>query len=314
MRYHFCVYTPYHHRVDIYLSALFWDEYSRSYIQKMMERWFIFVNGKQITKFVKVHPKDEIIIEIEILKKDIVPQDLGLDIIFEDYNIIIINKDSQTNTHPVPWEFWKTWTLVNAVLHHCKEKLPVISWEERPWIVHRLDKDTTGLIMIAKNDKMMEYLQTLIRHRKVDKYYIAIVKWIVESKEFRIESYIWRDPKENLKMTTKNPINPKLALTLWKVLGYIENKYTVVEIKLETGRTHQIRVHLSSIGYPIIGDSVYGDKKINEEVQKKYWLTRQALHAYRLQFELYWEKREFIAPLKEDMKQIIWNYCNQQIL
>lgn len=305
MHYHFCTFLPYPQRVDIYLSALFWDEYSRSYIQKMMAREFIQINGKKITKHVKVKPRDEVIIDIEILKKDILAEDLGIDIIYEDENILIINKNAGVNTHPVPWEFWKTWTLVNAILHHCKERLPIISWEERPWIVHRLDKDTTGLIMVAKNDKMMEYLQTIIRLRKVDKYYIAIVKGIIENKEFRIESYIWRDPRDTLRMTTKNPMNPKLALTLWKVIGYIGNECSVVEIKLETGRTHQIRVHLSSIGYPIIGDSVYGDKKINEQVQKKYWLTRQALHAYRLQFELYWERREFIAPLKEDMKIIL---------
>lgn len=305
MRYEFCTYLPYPQRVDIYLSALFWDEYSRSYIQKMMSREFIKVNGKTITKHVKVKPRDVLEIEIEILKKDIVAEDLGIDIVFEDDNILIINKDAGVNTHPVPGEYGKTGTLVNAVLHHCKEKLPIISWEERPWIVHRLDKDTTGLIMIAKNDKMMEHLQTLIRKREIGKYYIAIVKGIIREKEFRIESYIGRDQHDPIKMTTKNPINPKLALSLGKVLGYIENQYSIVEIKLETGRTHQIRVHLSSIGHPILGDAMYGDAWENDKAQKKYWLTRQALHAYRLEFQLYWEKRVFIAPMKEDILQLI---------
>jgi 23S rRNA pseudouridine1911/1915/1917 synthase len=162
-------------------------------------------------------------------------------------------------------------TLVNAILFHCSEKLPTISGEERPGIVHRLDKDTSGVMMIAKNDMMMEHLQTLIRERKVDKYYIAIVKGYIKEKEFRVESYIGRDPTFNLRMTTKNPLNPKLALSSMKTLAYLaEDDYSVVEVKLETGRTHQIRVHLSSIGFPIIGDTTYGNIEANKIAEKKY--------------------------------------------
>ena len=308
MIYHFCTYIPFGRRVDIYLSALFSDEYSRSYIQKMMARGFIKVNGKTISKHMKLKPRDELYIDVQIIKWEIEAEDLGLDVIFEDENIILINKDPWVNAHPVPWEYGKSNTLVNAILFHCSEKLPTISGEERPGIVHRLDKDTSGVIMIAKNDKMMEYLQTLIREREVEKYYIAIVKGKPKDNEFRVESYIGRDPSNNLRMTTKNPLNPKLALSVMKVLWYIAwDDYSIIQVKLETGRTHQIRVHLSSIGFPIVGDSVYGNIEINKKAEEKYGVTRQLLHAHRLIFKLYGEKREFQADFKDDMKKVLWD-------
>jgi 23S rRNA pseudouridine1911/1915/1917 synthase len=153
---------------------------------------------------------------------------------------------------------------------------------------------------------MMKYLQEVIQKREqIGKYYIAIVEWILPNSPLKIESYIGRHPTEKIKMTTKNPINPKIAISFVKVLWYIDNKYSLLEVKIETGRTHQIRVHLSNIWYPIIWDTVYGNKKTNEEVWKKYNLQRQALHAYKIEIELYGKKREFIAPLKTDMKKII---------
>lgn len=156
------------------------------------------------------------------------------------------------------------------MLYHCAGNLPCISGEERPGIVHRLDKDTTGCIMIAKNDKMMYYLQGIIRRRKVDKYYLAIVHGTVKERDFTIESYIGRHPTDKTKMTTKNPINPKLAITHGHIVKYLDDNLTLLKIKLETGRTHQIRVHLSSIGFPIVGDKVYGNEEINKKIEKKY--------------------------------------------
>jgi len=305
VKYNFCVLSDKQIRVDIYLSTLFSD-FSRSFVQKIIDRWQVKVNNKDINKNIKINNKDHIEINIIIEKTEIIWEDIGLEIVFEDENIIVVNKDAWINTHPVPWENGKIWTLVNALIYHTKN-LSTIGWVERPWIVHRLDKDTSGLIMIAKNDKMMKYLQDIIQKRKINKYYIAIVSWIIKDKNFKIESYIGRHPTEKIKMTVKNPLNWKIAITYWKVLDYIDNKYSLLEIKIETWRTHQIRVHLSSIWFPIIWDKVYWDSKINKEVLDKYWLQRQALHSYKLNFFLYEKEVEFIWELKNDMKKIIKN-------
>jgi 23S rRNA pseudouridine1911/1915/1917 synthase len=196
--------------------------------------------------------------------------------------------------------------LVNALLYHIKD-LSSINGIERPWIVHRLDKNTSWLIMVAKTDKMMTYLQEKMKKRDIWKYYLAIVSGILKEKEFKIESFIWRHSTNKIKMTTKNAINPKLAITHWKVIKYIDSKHTLVELKLETGRTHQIRVHLASIWYPILADEVYGNPKVNKEVATKYQIKRQALHSYKLEIDLYWKNETFYWELKADMKKILWD-------
>ncbi len=304
MIYNFCVFLDKAKRVDMYLSTLF-SEYSRSYVQKIIDNQRVYVNEKIIKKNIKIKNKDEIKIKIILESLDIKAEKIKLDIVFEDKDIVIINKDAWINVHPVPWEGGKSWTLVNAILHHCKDKLPNIWWIERPWIVHRLDKDTSWLIMVAKTDKMMIYLSDIIKRRKINKYYIAIVNWIIKDKQIKIESYIWRDPNNRLAMTTKNPINKKLAITYWEVIKYIDDKYTLLSVKIETWRTHQIRVHLSSIWYPILWDKIYWDKKINRLIEKKYGLIRQALHAYKLDFKLYWKQVYFTGEIKDDIKKII---------
>jgi 23S rRNA pseudouridine1911/1915/1917 synthase len=232
---------------------------------------------------------------------------MDFDIVYEDDEIIVLNKDAGINVHPVPWENWNKNTLVNWVLEHCKNKLPSIGWVERPWIVHRLDKDTSWLIMIAKSDIMMNYLSETIKERNIDKYYLAVVFWKIKERVFKIESFIWRDPNNRLKMTTLNPANPRLAITYGEVLEFIDNKYTLVKIKLETGRTHQIRVHLASIWYPIIWDKTYWNFRANKEVATMFQLHRQALHAYQLDLKLYWKDMHFEAILKPDMKRVIWD-------
>ena len=303
----FCVYTDKPIRVDMYLSTLFID-FSRSYIQKIIDREQVLLNGKTINKNIKIKNRDELEIELKTESLDEVkPEKMDLDIIFEDENLLIINKDPFLNVHPVPWEDGKKNTLVNWVLYHCHENLPSIGWVERPGIVHRLDKDTSWIILVAKTDSMMNYLSQIIKNREITKNYIAVVNGIFPEREFKIESYIGRDPNDRLKMTTKNPLNPKIAISYGEVLSYIDNKYSVLKINIKTWRTHQIRVHLSSIGYPIIWDKVYWIKHINEEILKKFWLQRQALHAYELDFNLYWKQVNFKAKLKADMKKIIWD-------
>lgn len=304
MIYRFCTFIKEKQRVDIYLSTLFTD-FSRSYIQKLIDNNEVKINWKILNKNKKIWSKDEISIEIKIDSLELKAENIKLDIIYQDENIAIINKDPKINSHPTPWIEWKFGTLVNALLYHIKD-LWTINGTLRPWIVHRLDKDTSWVIMIAKNDFMMQYLQEIIKQRKnINKYYIAIVKWIIEEKEFKIESYIWRHKIDRTRMTSKNPINGKLAISYVKIVDYIDDLYTIVLVKIETWRTHQIRVHLSSIWFPILWDKVYWDEKLNNEVFKKYSLDRQALHSYRLDILLYWKIQSFIAPFKNDMKKII---------
>ncbi len=307
MKYNFCVIIEKQKRVDMYLSALF-NDFSRSYIQKMIDRWQVSVNGKNISKNLKIKNHDEISIEVVVEKlEEVLPEKMDLDIIYEDKEILVVNKEPWINVHPVPWEGWNKNTLVNWVLEHCKNDLPSIWWVHRPGIVHRLDKDTSGVIMIAKTDVMMNYLSKIIKEREIDKYYLAIVIWKIKDTDIKIESFIWRDPNNRLKMTTLNPSNPKLAITYGTVLEYIDNKYTLLKVKIETGRTHQIRVHLASIGYPILWDKTYWNIRVNKEMATRYQLHRQALHAWQLDLKLYWKDIHFEAKLKEDMKRLIPN-------
>jgi len=305
MEYFFCVFNKKSIRVDIYLSTLFAD-FSRSYIQKIIDKGYVKINWKIINKNIKINYKDVVNIKLIIEKLNILPEKINLDIIYQDNNFLIVNKDAWINTHPVPWELWKTNTLVNALLYHIKD-LSWIWWVERPWIVHRLDKDTSWLLMIAKNDKTMLYLQNIIKNREVWKYYIAIVNWIIKE-NIKIESYIWREINNRLKMSVKNYINWKLAITYVNPIKYIDNKYSIVEVKIETWRTHQIRVHLSSIWHSILWDKTYWNKNVNNEVYKKYGIDRQALHSYKLEFFYNNKQMIFIWDLKNDMKKIIWNY------
>lgn len=174
MQYSFCVYILKPQRVDMYISTLFPD-ISRSYIQKLIDTGCVRVNGEKVKKNIKINTKSEIHIQEIILSTKIQAENIPLEIIYEDENICVINKDAGINVHPTPGIQGKSGTLVNALLYHCKDKLPVISGEERPGIVHRLDKDTSGVIMTAKNDMFMKYLSEKIKNREVKKYYIAVV-------------------------------------------------------------------------------------------------------------------------------------------
>ena len=305
MKLEFCVYIfdKEIRRVDMYLSALF-KEQSRSYIQKLIEKWNVTVNGKIVSKHEKLKKWDLVEMIFETEKMEIEAENMALDIVYENEDFAIINKDAGINTHPVPGEWWKSGTLVNALLHHF-DWLSVINWVERPGIVHRLDKDTSWLIIIAKNDKTMRALQIKMNKRTIKKTYLALVDWIIKESGGYIESYIWRDPQDRKKMTVKNPINPKLAKTKFSVIKYVENKYTLAEVDLLTGRTHQIRVHFASIGHPIVWDKTYWNEKTNKYFKEIYGLWRQFLHSYKLSFNLDWIDYNFEAPLKNDIKKII---------
>ncbi len=286
------------------LSALFHDK-TRSYIQKLIEKWLVTINWKLADKSSKVRDKDILTVEFETEKMSIEWEDMNIDVIFENDEFAIINKDPFLNVHPVPWFWGNSWTLVNWLINHMKW-LSVIWWVERPWIVHRLDKDTSWLLIIAKSDRAMHSIQVKMNKRQVKKKYLALVNWQLPLEPGYIESYIWRDQFDRKKMTVHNPVNPKLAQTSFIVKWYLENKYTLVEVDLLTWRTHQIRVHFASIWHPIVWDKTYWIKRINDEFEARYSLKRQFLHAYRLAFELFWNDYSFEAKLKDDL-QVIFN-------
>lgn len=278
----------------------------------MIEEGQITANSEHFTKNKKIYRWDVIEIQWKIESMELIAEDIPLDIVFENEDFAIINKDAGINTHPTPGEEWRKWTLVNALLHHFKtlgvrsdEQPSVINGVERPGIVHRLDKDTSGLIIIAKNDKAMHALQLKIAKRTIQKTYLALVNGIVKDEEGYIESFIGRDPRDRKKMTTVDPINPKLAKTKFYNRWVIDEKYTLLEVDLLTGRTHQIRVHLASIGFPILGDKIYGNEKANKEVLEKYRLNRQWLHAYKLSFNLFGRDYLFEAELKPELKELV---------
>ncbi len=301
-------------RVDTYLSALF-PEKSRSYLQKMIEEGKISCNGSNFTKNKKIYKGDVIEIAWKVDQMALVAEDMPLEIIFENDDFAIISKEAGINTHPTPGEWGRMGTLVNALLYHFKTlgirsddpafAPSIINGVERPGIVHRLDKDTSGLIIIAKNDRSMYTLQLKIAKRTIHKTYLALVVGIVKEQSGYIESFIGRDPYDRKKMTTIDPSNPKLAKTKFCNRWVIAWKYTLLEVDLMTGRTHQIRVHLASIGFPIVGDKVYGIEKANTEVLETFGLTRQWLHAHRLTFNIFDQDYTFEAPLKADLQKCL---------
>lgn len=297
----------------------------------MIEEGKISCNGETFNKNKKVYRGDVMEIAWKIDQMELLAENMPLEIIYENDDFAIISKDAWINTHPTPGEWGRVGTLVNALLYHFKtlgnrneewndgeweedksgdkiikaKKRSIINGVERPGIVHRLDKDTSGLIIIAKNDKSMHALQLKIEKRSIHKTYLALVVWIVKDQEWYIESFIGRDPHDRKKMTTMDPNNPKLAKTKFCNKWIIAWKYTLLEVDLLTWRTHQIRVHLASIWYPILGDKVYGIEKYNTEALEIYGLSRQWLHAYKLNFNLFGEEFYFEAPLKSDLQKCL---------
>ena len=260
-------------RIDAYLSERM-DDLPRVAIQRLVSNGKIWVNGKKVKTSYKVQTGDKIQIEeekpVEISLK---AENIPLDVIYEDADIIVINKPKGMVVHPANGN--PDGTLVNAVMAICKDSLSGIGGEIRPGIVHRLDKDTSGIIVVAKNDKSHINLSEQIKNHEVKKTYIALVRGIVKENEATINMPIGRSEKDRKKMAVKR--NGKEAITHFKVLQRYDN-YTLLEVNIETGRTHQIRVHLSQIGYPVIGDEVYSNGK-NEWNEKG-----QCLHAKSLEF------------------------------
>ena len=262
-------------RIDSFIP-LVQKEISRSMVQKLIEQKNIKVNGKDTKHSYKLKLNDEIEITIPQAKEiDLKAQDIPLNVIYEDNDIIVINKPKGMVVHPANGN--PDGTLVNAVMNLCKDSLSGIGGEIRPGIVHRLDKDTSGAIIVAKNDKAHIALSEQLKNHEVKKTYIALVRGIIKENEATINMPIARSKKDRKKMDVDK--DGKEAITHFKVLGRYKNKYTLLQINLETGRTHQIRVHLSHIGYPIIGDEVYSNGK------NEWNVSGQCLHAWKLEFK-----------------------------
>lgn len=284
-------------RIDSFIP-LVKKEISRSMVQKLIEQRNIKVNGKDTKHSYKLKLNDEIEITIPQAKEiDLKAQDIPLNVIYEDNDIIVINKPKGMVVHPANGN--PDGTLVNAVMNLCKDSLSGIGGEIRPGIVHRLDKDTSGAIIVAKNDKAHIALSEQLKNHEVKKTYIALVRGIIKENEATINMPIARSKKDRKKMDVDK--DGKEAITHFKVLGKYKNKYTLLQINLETGRTHQIRVHLSHIGYPIIGDEVYSNGK------NEWNVSGQCLHAWKLEFKhpITGKEISLEAEIPEYFKKII---------
>lgn len=260
-------------RIDTYLSEK--TEYSRTAIQRLIDEEKIKVNGKKEKTSYKVKQGDKIEIEEGPAKEiELKAQNIPLEILYEDNDIIVVNKPKGMVVHPANGN--PDGTLVNAIMSICKDSLSGIGGEIRPGIVHRLDKNTSGAIIIAKNDKAHIALSDELKNHEIKKTYIALVRGVVKENNATINMPIARSKKDRKKMDVDK--NGKEAVTHFKVLKRYQD-CTLLEINIETGRTHQIRVHLSHIGYPIIGDDVYSNGK------NKWNIEGQCLHAKSLDFK-----------------------------
>ena len=284
-------------RIDSFIPMV-QEDISRSMVQKLIEQKNIKVNGKETKHSYKLKLNDEIEIFVPEAKEiNLKAQDIPLNVIYEDNDIIVINKPKGMVVHPANGN--PDGTLVNAVMNKCKDSLSGIGGEIRPGIVHRLDKDTSGAIIVAKNDKAHIALSEQLKNHEVKKTYLAVVRGIIKENEATINMPIARSKKDRKKMDVDK--DGKEAITHFKVLGRYKNKYTLLQINLETGRTHQIRVHLSHIGYPIIGDEVYSNGK------NEWNVSGQCLHAWKLEFihPITGKKISLEAEIPEYLKNII---------
>ena len=289
-------------RLDKFLTDKFSDM-SRSFIQKQIKDGLIKVNDKSVKSSFKLQTGDNVYVEICKPKEiEIVPENIPLDIIYEDSDVILINKPKQMVVHPAPGHY--SGTIVNALMYHCKD-LSGINGELRPGIVHRIDQDTTGVIVVCKNDVAHRCIAKQLKEHSLPRTYHAIVCGHLKESEGTIEGDIGRHPTDRKKMAV-NVRNGKHAVTHYRVLDTLNNKYTYIECNLETGRTHQIRVHMASIGHPILGDSVYGPSKC------PFKLTGQTLHAKTLGFihPSTGKYVEFDAKLPDYFEELLYKLKN----
>lgn len=256
-------------RIDKYLGAVL-AEQSRSYLQKLIKEGAVLVNGKPVKASYRLEEEDQIEIDLpEPEEPKIEEEEIPLDILYEDEDLLIVNKPKGMVVHPAAGH--RTGTLVNAVLYHCKGQLSGINGVLRPGIVHRIDRDTTGALVVCKNDRAHNHVAKQLKEHTITRRYLAVVSGVIKEEEGTVDAPIGRHPTERKKMAA-GVKNGKRAVTHYRVLRRFRN-HTLIECSLETGRTHQIRVHMASIHHPVLGDTVYGASK------DPYHLNGQALHA-----------------------------------
>ena len=278
-------------RLDPFIAGS--SDYTRNSVQLLMDRGNIFVNGKICSKSYKVKENDEIVINVPPAKDmGIIAQDIPLDIYYEDDDLLVVNKPKGMVVHPANGN--ESGTLVNALMYHCKGSLSGINGEIRPGIVHRIDKDTSGLLVVAKNDKAHEGLAAQFKEHSVTRVYNAIVYGNLKDDEGDIDAPIGRHKTDRKKFCVTE-VNSKSAFTHYKVLERLKG-FTLIECRLKTGRTHQIRVHMQSIGHPLAGDPVYGPKNVISE------LDGQALHRGVI---------GFVHPIKKEYMEFSAPWCSQ---
>lgn len=285
-------------RIDKYLSTVN-EQLSRSYIQKLLKSGLVLVDGKPVKASYQVDEGDVISLDIpEAVEPEIEPENMDLDILYEDQDVILVNKPKGMVVHPAAGHY--SHTLVNGLMYHCKDQLSGINGVMRPGIVHRIDMDTTGVIIACKNDMAHNSIAAQLKEHSITRRYQAIVHGVLKDDAGTIEGPIGRHPTDRKKMSI-NYNNGKSAVTHYKVLKRFR-QYTHVECRLETGRTHQIRVHMASIGHPLLGDLVYGPGKCPIP-----GLQGQTLHAGVLGFihPRTGEYMEFTAPLPEYFAKLL---------
>ena len=284
-------------RIDKFLSEQC-EELSRSFLQKLLKAGEIFVNGKPVKASYRVVDGDSILFEVpEATEPEILPEDIPLDIVYEDHDVILVNKPKGMVVHPAAGHY--THTLVNALMYHCREDLSGINGVLRPGIVHRIDMDTTGILIACKNDLAHNSIAAQLKEHSITRRYEAIVHGVLKDEEGTVDAPIGRNPQDRKKMCI-NHQNGKQAVTHYRVLKRFHD-FTHIECRLETGRTHQIRVHMASIGHPLLGDAVYGPSKC------PYKLQGQTLHAGVLGFvhPRSGEYMEFRAPRPEYFERLL---------
>ncbi len=284
-------------RIDKCLAALT-DSLSRSYIQRLIKDEAVRVNGSPVKGSYRVKQEDQLEFELpEAVEPDIEPEDIPLDILYEDKDVIVVNKPKGMVVHPAAGHY--SGTLVNALMFHCGKELSGINGCMRPGIVHRIDMDTTGSVIACKNDMAHNCIAEQLKEHSLTRRYVAICHGVLREDKGTIDRPIGRHPTERKKMAV-NERNGKRAVTHYKVLQRFRD-YTYIECRLETGRTHQIRVHMASIGHPLLGDEVYSNRK------SPYKLQGQTLHAKILGFR-HPSTGEYIeteAPLPEYFEHLL---------
>lgn len=293
-------------RIDKYLGMC-QKELSRSYLQRLIKEQAVLMNGKTVTVKEKTIANAVIHVEVPNVEPlEIKPENIPLDILYEDQDIIVINKGKDMVVHPAAGH--KNGTIVNALLYHCKGELSGINGVMRPGIVHRIDRNTTGVIVACKNDKAHHAIAEQLKEHSITRKYAAIVHGSLKEQDGTINAPIGRHPSERKRMAV-NRQNGKEAITHYHLLEQLEQMLSYIECQLETGRTHQIRVHMAFIHHPLLGDDVYGLAS-----DAKYHLTGQVLHAGILGFVHPSTKKyiEFQAPLPEYFQMLLNKFRQKQ--